>query len=136
MNNIANAEAWAQAVMTGNLDAFDQLVSQDVVDHEAAPEQATGGPADFTACFHDLRTAFPDINISVAHLTSHEDEIALAYTIEGTQNGAFAGILATGKRINVRGMQIACYRDGLMIERWGSSDELGILKQIGAKISA
>ena len=121
--------------MSGNLDAFDKLVSQDIVDHDAAPEQAIGGPAGFKAFFTMLRTAFPDINISVAHLTAHEDEIALAYTIEGTQTGAFAGIPATGKRINVRGMQIARYRDGVMIERWGSSDELGILKQIGAKIS-
>ena len=134
--NAANVEQWAQAVMSGNLDAFDQLVSQDVVDHDAAPEQAAGGPAGFKAFFTMLRTAFPDIQISAAHVTAHQDEIALAYTIEGTHNGMFAGIPATGKRIKVRGMQIARYHEGIMIERWGSSDELGILKQIGAKISA
>ncbi len=134
--NSANAEHWAQAVMSGDLDAFDRLVSRDVVDHDAAPEQAAGGPEGFKAFFTMLRSAFPDIKISVAHMFAHEDQIALAYTIEGTHLGTFAGIPATGMPIQARGMQIARYRDGVMIERWGSSDELGILKQIGAKITA
>ena len=84
-----------------------------------------------------LRTAFPDIKLSVDHMLRRDDELALAYTIEGTHKGMFAGIPASGKRIKARGMQIAKYdADGVMVERWGSSDELGILKQIGAKISA
>jgi predicted ester cyclase len=33
--------------------------------------------------------------------------------------------------IKVRGMQIGRFVDGKMVERRGSSDELGILKQIG-----
>jgi len=31
-------------------------------------------------------------------------------------------------------LQISKFRDGKMVERWGSSDELGILKQIGAEV--
>lgn len=135
--NATNARDWAEAVMSGKLDAFDDLVASDVVDHDPAPEQAAGGPAGFKAFFSMLRTAFPDIKISVAHMFAHEDQVALAYTIEGTHEGTFAGIPATGKRIKARGMQISRYdHGGVMIERWGSSDELGILKQIGAKISA
>ena len=56
-----------------------------------------------------------------------------------TANIAFTGIArdladraATGKPIEVRGMQIGRFENGKMVERWGSSDELGILKQIGA----
>jgi predicted ester cyclase len=30
-------------------------------------------------------------------------------------------------------MQIARFENGKMVERWGSSDELGLLEQIGAK---
>jgi steroid delta-isomerase-like uncharacterized protein len=135
--NSKNAENWAKAVMSGDLDAFDTLVTPDVVDHDAAPEQAAGGAAGFKAFFTMLRSAFPDITLSVEHMIAHENEIALAYTIEGTHQGTFAGIPATGKRIKARGMQIGRYdSDGVMVERWGSSDELGILKQIGAKIAA
>ncbi len=45
------------------------------------------------------------------------------------------GIPPTGKRVKVRGMQIARYENGKIAERWGSSDQLGMLEQIGAKIT-
>ncbi|MBA2420765.1 MAG: ester cyclase, partial [Thermoleophilaceae bacterium] len=38
----------------------------------------------------------------------------------------------TGKQIEVRGLQTARFEDGKIVERWGATDELGILKQIGA----
>ena len=52
--------------------------------------------------------------------------------LTGTHQGDFLGVPATGKPIEIRGMQIGRFEDGKMVERWGSSDELGILKQIGA----
>ena len=44
----------------------------------------------------------------------------------------FAGIPPSGKKIKARGMQISRFVDGKIVERWGSSDELGIMQQIGA----
>lgn len=61
-----------------------------------------------------------------------DDDIAIAYTLSGTHKGNFLGVAPTGKRIHARGMQIARFEDGKIVERWGSSDELGILKQLGA----
>ena len=50
----------------------------------------------------------------------------------GAGGGTLAHTLApTGKRISARGMQIARSENGQIVERWGSSDELGILKQLG-----
>jgi predicted ester cyclase len=43
------------------------------------------------------------------------------------------GIAPTGRRMKIRGMQISKFKDGKMVERWGSSDELGLLHQLGAK---
>ena len=62
-----------------------------------------------------------------------EDNVAIAYTMTGTHEGPFEGIPATGKKIKARGMQIARFNSDAQIqERWGSSDEAGILQQIGA----
>jgi predicted ester cyclase len=41
------------------------------------------------------------------------------------------GIPPTGKKISIRGVQISKFRDGKMAERWGSSDQLGMLEQLG-----
>jgi predicted ester cyclase len=42
------------------------------------------------------------------------------------------GIASTGKKVKIRGLQISKFGDGKMVERWGSSDQLGMLQQIGA----
>ncbi len=80
-----------------------------------------------------MQTAFPDMKVAVEHLVSDSHNVAFAYTLTGTHQGEFQGVAASGKRIKICGMQIARFEHGKMVERWGSSDELGLLKQIGAK---
>ena len=50
-------------------------------------------------------------------MVADEDSIAIAYTLSGTQNGPLMGI---------------AFKDGRMVERWGSSDQLGMLEQLGS----
>ena len=65
-------------------------------------------------------------------MVADDENVAIAYMLAGIHQGDFQGVPSSGRRIEVRGMQIARFREGRMVERWGSSDELGILKQIGA----
>ena len=60
-----------------------------------------------------------------------DEQVAFAYTLTGTHNGAFQGHDASGKAFAVRGVQISKFADGKLVERWGSSDELGIMTQLG-----
>ena len=82
--------------------------------------------------FAGMRKAFPDMKVEPQTMVSEGDKVAFAYTLTGTHQGDFLGIAGTGKPIEIRGMQIGRFENGKMVERWGSSDELGILKQIGA----
>lgn len=118
-------------VNTGELDAFPEVVAAGCVDNDPAPGQQPG-PDGFKAFFTDLRAAFPDMKVEPQTMVSEGDQVAFAYTLTGTHDGEFMGVPATGKPIEIRGMQIGRFQDGKMVERWGSSDELGILKQIGA----
>jgi len=54
-----------------------------------------------------------------------------AYTMTGIHQGVLMGIAPTGKKMKIRGVQISKFRDGKMVERWGSSDQLGMLQQLG-----
>ena len=130
--NIATAKKMGEAIHSGKLEQFHDIFASDVVDHDPAPDQGKG-PEGFIKFFTQFRAAFPDLKIAVEHMVADEDNVAIAYTITGTQEGPFQGIPATGKKIKARGMQIAKYNsDGKITERWGSSDEAGILQQIGA----
>jgi steroid delta-isomerase-like uncharacterized protein len=130
--NVATAKAMGEAINSGKLEQFHNVFATDVVDHDPAPDQGKG-PQGFIDFFTKFRSAFPDLKIAVEHLVADEDNVAIAYTATGTQEGPFMAIPATGKKIKVRGMQIAKFNsDAKITERWGSSDQLGILQQIGA----
>ncbi|WP_179415419.1 ester cyclase [Mucilaginibacter sp. E4BP6] len=129
--NIAAQQKFGEAVNTGNYELFKDLVAENNIDHDPAPDQAQGSEG-YAAFFGIMRKAFPDIKLAVEQLSADHDTVSLAYRVTGTQDGEFMGFAPSGKSINIRGMQISKFKDGKMVERWGSSDELGILKQIGA----
>ncbi len=125
--NIATQENLGASVSSGNLDNFEEIFAPNVIDHDPASDQGPG-PQGFRDM--SMRTAFPDLNVEVEHMVTDDENVAIAYVINGTHQGDFEGIAPTGKAIQIRGMQIARFENGLIFERWGSSDELGILKTI------
>lgn len=131
--NLATTQKLGEAVSTGDLQALNDIFTPDVVDHDPAPDQGTG-PEGFIKFFAMMRTAFPDLIVTVDHIVQDENNLAMAYKIHGTHKGDFLGIAPTGKTIETRGLQIGRYENGKIVERWGSSDELGIVKQLGASI--
>ncbi|MFJ3812519.1 ester cyclase [Streptomyces sp. NPDC090073] len=129
--NIAAQTAFGEAVVAGDLDALDAIVAPDAVDHDPAPGQGPG-PDGYEAMFGELRSAFPDLHVRVEHLMATDDELAFAYVITGTHLGPLMGRPATGRKVSYRGMQISRFDgDGKLVERWGGSDELGRLRQLG-----
>ena len=128
--NMKIQEAFGEATNTGKLDNMVNLVAKDCIDHDPAPGQVPG-PQGYIAFFTEFRAAFPDLAVAVEHMTADDESVAMAYTVTGTQLGAFLGVAPTGKKISARGVQIAKFNNGKMVERWGSSDQLEILGQIG-----
>jgi steroid delta-isomerase-like uncharacterized protein len=134
-DNIATTQRLGEAVNSGNLNALHDVFASTVIDRDPDPNQGSGSEG-FIHFFTGFRAAFPDLNISVEQLVADEDNVAIAYTVTGTHQGDFLGIPATGRQIKARGLQIARFENGRIVERWGSSDQLGILQQIGATIAA
>ena len=131
--NIAAVTKFAEAVNTGKFDLFKEVVSPDNIDHDPAPGQVQG-PEGYRMYFSGLRTAFPDLSVAAETVVADDDSIAFAYTITGTHQGPLLGLAPTGRKIKIRGVQISKFKDGKMIERWGSSDELGLLQQLGIAV--
>ena len=130
-NAAAQEKFGAEVIKSKNLDAIDDLVSPGFVDHDPAPDQGPGpwGLKDFWKAFHG---ASSDLAVEVDKLVADDDCVSIAYRASGTHDGDFLGNAPTGKSFEVRGLQIGRFEDGRLVERWGSSDQLGILQQIGA----
>ncbi len=129
--NLAILGKFSEAVITGNFDLFNETVAIGNIDHDPAPGQVPG-PEGYRAFFQGMRDAFPDLSVVLETLVADEDSVAIAYTLSGTQKGPILGVAASGRKIKIRGVQISKFKDGKMVERWGSSDELGMLQQLGA----
>ncbi len=129
--NIAVQQAAAEKINAGEIDAaVDTLFAVDALDHDPAPGQGPGREG-FRTFFHALATGFPDAHLEPAALVADDEHVSLAYTLTGTHQGDFNGIAPTGKKIEARGLQIGRFANGQIVERWGSSDELGIMTQLG-----
>lgn len=130
--NLATQQRFGKAVNTNILEDINDLIAPDCVDHDPDPGQVAG-PQGYIDLFRRMITAFPDFAVAVDQLVADEQTIAFAYTMTGTHRGEFLGVAPTGRKIQARGVQIAKFNDqAKVIERWGSSDQLGILKQLGA----
>lgn len=134
-DNIAATKRFGEAINSGDLEALREVMAPNVVDHDPAPGQGPG-PDGFIGFFTTFRTAFPDLAVAVEHMVADESNVAIAYTVTGTHDGDFMGVAPTGRKVTARGMQIARFENGKIVERWGSSDELGILKQLGVEPGA
>jgi steroid delta-isomerase-like uncharacterized protein len=113
--------------------ALDGLIAPDAVEHDPAAGQHPGALG-YRTLFGDLRRALPDLHVEADHILASGDEVAVAYTMTGTHTGReFRGAPADGAGINVRGILMARMVDGLIVERWGASDELTLCRQLGVR---
>ena len=102
----------------------------DFVDHDPAPGQPSGGDgiAWYWAQFGE---SFSDVDHDVIETIATPTKYITIADTSGTHTGDFMGYSATGKRFTVSNVQVIGFRDGLASDRWGSTDQLGILQQLG-----
>lgn len=129
-DNIKTQQRLSEGINNGNPDIAFEVFAPHSVDHDPAPGQGPGAEG-FKQFFEYLGSAFPDAKVTLEHLVADDDNVAIAYTLTGTHQGEFHGVAPTGRRIKARGVQIGRFEAGKIVERWGSTDELGILQQIG-----
>jgi predicted ester cyclase len=102
----------------------------DFTDHDPAEGQPAGpeGPAWFWERFGK---SFSEIDRQVIETVATPTRLITVMNLSGTHAGPFLGHPPTGRRFTVRNVQVLGFRDGKASDRWGSTDEMGILQQLG-----
>jgi predicted ester cyclase len=100
------------------------------IDHDPAQGQPAGpgGPAWY---WEQFGKSFNDIEREVIETIVTSTRFITVMDLSGIHSGDFLGHPPTGKRFTVRNVQVLGFRDGKASDRWGSTDELGILQQLG-----
>jgi predicted ester cyclase len=130
--NIATIRRAYEAFSTGDLDALDDLIVADVVDHSPAPDQGPGLPG-VKAMLAEFRAAVPDVRFTVEDMMAAGDRVVTRATVSGTdEGGLLPGRPPTGRSFAVQLIDIVRFADGKAVERWGIMDDLAMMAQLGA----
>ncbi len=118
-------------ISSGNMTGIEDYVAADMVDHEQMPGISGSGLErlqQFIAMFH---SAFSDLKMTTEDVVIDGDRAAIRMSISGRHTGDAMGFPATGKSVNVEGIDILRFANGKCVEHWGISDQVGMMTQLG-----
>jgi steroid delta-isomerase-like uncharacterized protein len=72
-------------------------------------------------------TAFPDMRFTVEDVVAEGDKVVVRYSIQGTHQGPFMGLPATGKAFTTTAIVILRFENGKIAEEWFQGDDLGMM---------
>jgi len=107
------------------------IIHPDFFDHTNPPGMQHGLEG-HKAIVRLFRSVFPDLRWDIDDLIAEGDRVVARTTMRGTHRGDFFGIPPTGRSVEMRGVHIMRIADGQIIEHWGSNDDLGLMRQLGA----
>jgi steroid delta-isomerase-like uncharacterized protein len=119
-------EGWTK----NNLDVYDELVTDDFNDHQAAPGLPPGREG-FKALNVMFRTAFPDLRVDVDNVVAEDDKVGCRWRSTGTHQGELFGIPPTGKKVDVTATVFYRVENGRLAEGWIARDDVGLMRQLG-----
>lgn len=118
----------ADCINQQNIAAFEKFFAIDLIMHQAGGDINYEQQKGFLGAVFN---AFPDLHETTDVLIAEGDQVARVYTAKGTFKNEFNGIPPTQKQVVVKGIQVFRIVDGKITEVWSSSDNLGMMQQLG-----
>jgi predicted ester cyclase len=119
-----------QVFAKGDLDALDEILAPDFVDHSFPP----GGPQNAAGVRHivtQLRASMPDLQVSLDIELRDGDFVVHHEHMSGTNTGFAFGVEPTGRHAVWAATQIFRTRGPLVVEHWGVAKLDSLWVQLG-----
>lgn len=127
--NVALVHWIVDRVNAQDLASLRQLWDDDTVD--TFPDCTCRGADEVAAHFAELFAAFPDVRIEAIAVAAEDDDAFLHWRMTGTHRGPLAGVEATGRSVDYRGIDHLVLRDGRVRTGWIVLDQLALGRQLG-----
>ena len=116
----------------GNIDAMDELVAMDYIDHHPAPFPGLpDGREGLKQAFRIFSKATPGRH-EIEDQVAEGDKVVTRLTGLGRHEGELPGPLpATGADLRQTAVAIHRIADGKIAEHWSDRDDLGLMQQLG-----
>ena len=116
-----------------NLDVVDDVLHPDFVAHSNPP--LVGIEAVKQSWKGGILEALSEKRVEFPHQLVEGDLIATHIIFTGKHTGEFAGAKPTGNNITFKSTLIQRFENGLLIEGWPFPDVLGLMQQLGYKLT-
>lgn len=121
---------YVEEVWNGHdLEAIDNVVSTDYVNHAAGTDEYRHGGA--RQIWEWILTVFPDHHFQVEDAASDGQTVAIRGTMTGTHEGELMGVAPTGRRVGAQQSHWFRVEDGKLVEHWAVRDDLVMMQQLG-----
>jgi predicted SnoaL-like aldol condensation-catalyzing enzyme len=107
MTNTALVERYLQAFNSGDLDAFDELIAPDYVNHSPGLPDPPPGPAGLKPIVAAMRSEIPDLHFELLRIVDGGDHVCVH-----TRVHPFGALQ----------MQIERIHDGRIVEHWRATN--------------
>ena len=114
-----------------NQSVVDELVAPGFVDHNPIGPGIAPGPEGVKQTFAMFRSGLPDMNVTIEDQIAEGDKVVSRLTARGTHKGELMGIPPTGKKLTMGVIDVIRFKGGKAVERWGESDNMGMMQQLG-----
>lgn len=124
------ARRFIEAFVAGDTVVLEQVMAEDLVDHNPLPGQRPGrqGVIDVLTGW---RNAFPNMEITIQREVAEEDHVVQSGIVGGTNTGLLMGRPATNKPARFTYMDMHRVVNGRIVETWHLEDVAGMLAQLG-----
>ena len=116
-----------EALNGGNYDVLDDIFAPGYQEHQFGIKPTVQGMKED---FQFLRTAFPDLHLTIEDMAADGDTVWGRMVATGTNLGPFMGP-PTGKRIQITVIDILRFENGRAVDHWGSPDRFAAIAQLG-----
>ncbi|MHA4808076.1 ester cyclase [Flavitalea flava] len=117
----------------GNRQTFDELIADEVINHEAPPGTSKGPDGMIHFLWDILRTGFPDIKVEILEQVAEKDLVTTRKRFTATHTGEIMGIPPSHKKVSIKVIDMIRLQNGKFIEHWGISNLQEVLAQLSEK---
>lgn len=118
-----------ELVNKGNLALADEVLASNYVYH--FPTHDIKGPEGFKEFISMMRTAFPDLHVSIDAIIAEGETVAARFTMRGTFKGELMGIAPTGRKLEFPEAVFILFEDGREVEATAYGNMLSFNEQLG-----
>lgn len=128
--NKALVRRFYEQIDKGNIDAMDEIVAEDYIDHSPAPFVAATGLEGLKQSFKIFEKATPGYHV-IEDQIAEGDKVVTRLTSIGKHEGDLPGAPRTGNDMKMTSITIHRIANGKLAEKWSEKDMIALLTQLG-----